>query len=100
MNQPIHPQGADFTVGDHGADVRAVMKMIAEGFPENPEFEEARAAVSELLGVAQQLRDRIAYYASLGEEGAPNIEDWAYTDRSGDIARLDASIRRCQGTPA
>ena len=46
----------------------------------------------ELVEAARAIEERIAYYASLKADDAPNIEDWAYTDGSGDIARLRAAL--------
>lgn len=50
-----------------------------------------------LLAVAQRIEARIAYYASMAELDQPNIEQWAYTDGSGDIAALRAVIAQCKG---
>jgi hypothetical protein len=57
----------------------------------------ARAAVAGLIAASQAIDERIAYYASLGENQSPNIEQWAYTDRSGDIARLRKALALAGG---
>jgi len=55
------------------------------------------AAAPELLEAAEIIEDRIAYYASLYEEDAPNIEEWGYTDNSGDMAKLRQAIAKAKG---
>lgn len=52
----------------------------------------AEANNKRLREALETLVDRISYYASLAEEGTPNIEDWAYTDNSGDIAKARAAL--------
>lgn len=52
------------------------------------------AAAPELLAAAERIEKRIAYYASMGEQAQINIEQWAYTDNSGDIAALRAAIAK------
>ena len=55
------------------------------------------AAAPELLEAAEIIEARIAYYASLCENDIPNIEEWAYTDNSGDMARLRSAIAKAYG---
>jgi hypothetical protein len=55
------------------------------------------AAAPELLEAAEIIEDRIAYYASLYEEGAPNIEEWGYMDNSGDMAKMRRAIAKAKG---
>ena len=50
------------------------------------------SAVEALAMAADAIAERISYYAELGEHASTNIEDWAYTDGSGDIARLRAAL--------
>lgn len=65
---------------------------------DNPEAD-ARliAAAPELLEALQVLSERIAYYASLAEGEATNIEQWAYTDGSSDVAKARAAIAKATG---
>lgn len=52
---------------------------------------------SELLGALKKLTERIGYYASLADDDCPNIEQWAYTDGSGDVAEARAAIAKAEG---
>jgi len=58
------------------------------------------AAAPELLGALQRIEKRIAYYASLADGEAPNIEQWSYTDQSGDVAFARAAIAKATGEQA
>ena len=69
---------------------------VAEWRPIEPEST-ASIAAPELLAAAQRVEQRISYYASLAEEDAPNIEQWAYSDNSGDLAYLRAAIAKALG---
>lgn len=51
---------------------------------------------AELLAALKVLTDRIGYYASLAEDDAPNIEQWAYTDQSSDVANARALIAKAE----
>jgi len=55
------------------------------------------AAAPELLEAAEIIEKRIAYYASLYENDIPNIEEWGYTDKSGDMAKLRSAIAKAKG---
>ena len=55
------------------------------------------AAAPELLEALQRIEKRIAYYASLADGEAPNIEQWSYTDQSGDVAFARAAIAKATG---
>lgn len=55
------------------------------------------SAAPELLDTLQKLLERISYYASLAEEDAPNIEQWAYTEGSSDVAAARAAIAKALG---
>lgn len=59
-----------------------------------------RAAAPELLEALQRIEKRIAYYASMAAGDAPNIEQWAYTDQSGDMAIVRAAIAKAIGEQA
>lgn len=74
------------------ADVLAVLDKYTA-----PELRATRAAVAELIEAARVIDDRIAYYSSIGEAAEQNIEDWAYTDRSGDMARYRAALANVTG---
>jgi hypothetical protein len=54
------------------------------------------AAAPDLLEAAKRIEKRIAYYASMAEAGQPNIEQWAYTDQSGDVKTLRAAIAKAE----
>ena len=51
----------------------------------------------ELLEALKAIEARITYYAGLAEGEAPNIEQWAYTDQSGDLANARAAIAKAEG---
>lgn len=57
-------------------------------------------AAPELLAALTKMVDRISYYAELKEGEIPNIEDWAYTYNSGDMAAARAAIAKATGAPA
>lgn len=57
------------------------------------------AAAPELLEALSAIVERIDYYASLKDEGKPNIEDWAYTYSSTDMIEARAAIAKARGTP-
>ena len=57
-------------------------------------------AAPELLEALQRIEKRIAYYASLADGEAPNIEQWSYTDQSGDVAFARAAIAKATGEQA
>ena len=54
------------------------------------------AAAPELLKALKAIEARITYYAGLAEGDAPNIEQWAYTDQSGDLASARAAIAKAE----
>lgn len=54
-------------------------------------------AAPKLLAALKRIEQRIAYYASLAEGDAPNIEQWAYTDQSGDMREVRAAIAEAEG---
>ena len=58
------------------------------------------AAAPELLEALTKMVERITYYAELKEGEIPNIEDWAYTYNSGDMAAARAAIAKATGAPA
>ena len=51
---------------------------------------------AELLEALKAIEARITYYAGLAEGEAPNIEQWAYTDQSGDLASARAAIAKAE----
>lgn len=55
------------------------------------------AAAPELLEALTKMVERITYYAELKEGDIPNIEDWAYTYNSGDMASARAAIAKAAG---
>ena len=55
--------------------------------------------IAELIAAAANVSERIAYYAELGENATPTIEDWAYTDQSGDVARLRSALAALEQQP-
>lgn len=55
------------------------------------------AAAPELLEALKRIEARVSYYAGLAEGQAPNIEQWAYTDASGDMAIVRAAIAKAEG---
>ena len=55
------------------------------------------SAAPDLLEALKILTERIAYYASLAEGEAPNIEQWAYTDGSSDVAKARSAIAKATG---
>jgi len=67
------------------------MEEIAEGWRTD------KAPLTALLEAAEIIEARIAYYASLYEESVPNIEEWGYTDNSGDMAKLRQAISKAKG---
>jgi len=82
-----------------GVNVLAVLRRRscnAEGSARR-EAEAVLDAVIDLIDAARVIDERIAYYANLGENAEQNIEDWAYTDNSGDIARYRAALGRVTG---
>lgn len=85
-----------------GVDVLAVLDDLVADMGDLPgttgqQVAQVRDAVAELIEAARVIDDRIAYYSSIGEAAEQNIEDWAYTDRSGDMARYRAALARCGG---
>lgn len=85
-----------------GVDVVAVLDDLVADMGDTPgttgqQVAQARAAVAELIEAARVIDGRIAYYASIGEDAEQNIEDWAYTDRSGDMARYRAALANVTG---
>lgn len=57
-------------------------------------------AAPELLAALTKIVERITYYAELKEGEIPNIEDWAYTYNSGDMAAARAALAKATGAPA
>jgi hypothetical protein len=55
------------------------------------------AIYGELLEALKTIEQRISYYASLEESETPNIEQWAYSDQSGDLAKARAAIAKAEG---
>ena len=84
-------------MADALGDVMAAQVAGLEVETKAPELSAAIAAVAKLIEAARVIEERIAYYANLGENAEQNIEDWAYTDNSGDIARYRAALARVTG---
>lgn len=77
-----------------GGSVGAV--QFSDALEEMQLIEEQR---DELLEALSAIVERIDYYASLKDEGKPNIEDWAYTYSSTDMIKARAAIAKARGTP-
>ena len=64
------------------------------------ELRRLHALNADLLEALKAIEARITYYAGLAEGDAPNIEQWAYTDQSGDLASARAAIAKAEGEQA
>ena len=64
--------------------------------PENEADADLFVASPDLLKELKNLVGRIEYYANLGTTRQINIEDWAYTEGSADMANARAAIAKAE----
>jgi hypothetical protein len=55
------------------------------------------AAAPKLLAALEVLVERIEYYSALPQDQRPCIEQWEYTEGSGDMAIARAAIAKARG---